>query len=338
MKYLLLVYLISCYSLGSDFTKIESRLKQYATSVSQGKEEGVTSFLVYKNNLRLFEHYAPNYNANDTHDLRSVTKSLTAILVGIAIEQGLFPKTTENITPYINNIAANNTHLKQITFSDLLTMRTGLACDDWVPASLGNEDKMYLSANWAKFFIDLPFSHTPGKHFSYCTGGAVLVGHLLNQTLNNDFESWSKQYLFSKLNISNYKWSKTPYGVVDTGGHIFMTPRDLAKIGQLILNNGKYNEQQILPSYWLDKMTSSHTKVYERPYEYGYWWWLLPPKKTLNNITKKAELIFAWGNGGQYLFISPKHQLIFVFTGTNYNSRKMLLPQLKVKKWLSLIH
>ena len=337
MKYILLIWLISSYSDGAELGKIETLLKQYAAHVNQGNEQGVTSFLVYKNKQRLFESYAPTYHANSTHDLRSVTKSLTAILVGIAIEENIFPKPTEKVTPYINSIGANNTSFKHITFGDLLTMRTGLACDDWVPASLGNEDKMYLSPNWAKFFIALPLSHETGKHFSYCTGGAVLTGHLLNQALNNDFEGWSKQILFSKLDITNFKWSKTPYGVVDTGGHIFMTARDLAKIGQMILNKGNFNGQQIVASHWINEITTSHTKVYERPYEYGYWWWLLPSNTTQNNTTAEPELIFAWGNGGQYLFISPKHQLIFVFTGTNFNSREMLKPQRKVKEWLGAL-
>jgi CubicO group peptidase (beta-lactamase class C family) len=214
-------------------------------------------------------------------------------------------------------------------------MRTGLACDDWVPSSLGNEDKMYQQKNWLHFFLALPQSHEVGSHFSYCTGGAILLGHILNDKLHGKIRQWADQRLFSKLNIADYHWSSTPNGQLDTGGHIYMKAVDLVKIGQLLLNNGRYSNQQVIPAAWVEKLFTAQTRVYERPYHYSYWWWL--KSKKLSQKDTKNLFMFAWGNGGQYLFVIPKQKMVIVFTGSNFNSREMLKPQIKVIEWLQLL-
>lgn len=334
MKNFLLILILFPFTKVYAENKAFLYISEYAREVQNGKENGVTSFIVFQNDKVLHESYAPTVNRNDLHDLRSVTKSISALLITKAIEDEILPHRETKILTLIDQDERNNSAFSNIRINDLLTMQTGLACDDWVPASLGNEDKMYLSANWVTFFLSLPVSHEAGKHFSYCTGGAIFLGHVLNSALNNNLESWAEDKLFTPLEIKKYKWSKTPYGELDTGGHLYMKPIDLIKIGQLILNKGSYQKKRIISSKWIKRITSVQTKVYERPYHYGYWWWLDIPQNIQPNEESKPNLIFAWGNGGQYLFISPKHDIIFVFTGTNYNDKEMLLPQKHVKNWL----
>lgn len=319
-----------CFATEQNF---HQKINQYAKKVITGAEKGVTSFIVIKNNQRLVSSYAPNYTNDTQHDLRSVTKSITALLLGQAIQEQLIADEQSAIKSLLPSTAfTTSPAIQNLSIIDLLTMRTGLACDDWVPSSLGNEDKMYLQNNWPKFFLALPASHEKGKHFSYCTGAAIVIGHILNNKLNGNLAQWVDQRLFSKLNVTDYKWTKTPYGEIDTGGHLYMKAEDLAKFGQLVLNQGRYNNQQVIAKSWIDKLFTAQTKVYERPYFYSYWWWL-SSDNTANNRKQKPYL-FAWGNGGQYLFIIPEHKLVMVFTGTNFNSKEMLKPQRKVKEWL----
>jgi CubicO group peptidase (beta-lactamase class C family) len=313
----------------------KQKVNRYAKDVALGKQTGVTSFIVVQNNQPLVTSYAPDYSETSKHDLRSVTKSITALLIGRAVDEKLLPNEKVLIKSLLNTSPSTTSAFNQIRINDLLTMRTGLACDDWVPSSLGNEDKMYQEKNWSDFFLSLPQSHEVGSHFSYCTGGAILLGDILNNKLHGKLQQWADQRLFSKLDIVDYRWSKTPYGEIDTGGHIYMKSADLIKIGQLLLNQGRYNNQQVVPTSWVEKLFTAQTKVYERPYFYSYWWWLNTKAQDEKNL--KTQYIFAWGNGGQYLFIIPKHQVVIVFTGLNFNSRAMLKPQLKVKEWLKIL-
>jgi len=333
MKILLCFILLTFKVHSTKVDIIKPLLTKYGQEVNNGKAKGVTSFIVLKNDKLLIESYSPTTSKHDKQDVRSVTKSITALLIGQAIESGIIP----NEHTLVSTFGVSSRSFSNIKISDLLTMRTGLACDDWVPASIGNEDKMYQSPNWAEFFLALPLSHETGKHFSYCTGSAIYLGHILNNNLENNLASWANKNLFSQLNIIDFHWSKTPYNIIDTGGHLYIKPLDLAKFGQLILNNGTFKGRKIIPSSWIKKMLTAHTKVYERPFHYGFWWWLTIPNDVSETKDRQADLIFAWGNGGQYLFVSPKHQLIFVFTGTNYNTREMLRPQLLVKEWLALL-
>jgi CubicO group peptidase (beta-lactamase class C family) len=123
-------------------------------------------------------------------------------------------------------------------------------------------------------------------------------------------------------------WAKAPNGAIDAGGHLQLTSRELLKIGTLVLNGGRYQAKQIVSRSWVQRSTSPLTPVYERRYKYGYLWWV--DEVATSPGGKPVRVVFAWGNGGTYLFIVPERSLVVVFTGKNYNSSLGLLPQ----KWV----
>lgn len=282
---------------------------------------GVTSMIVTVSGKTEIEIYADGAAPTDMHDIRSATKSITAILVGELFEDGLLASTDQPVAellPARFSDLTSDDPKRDMTVSDLLTMRTGLACDDWVPASVGHEDKMYETDDWVGFLLSHPVAHDPGQHFSYCTGGVVLLGELIETLSGQSVTEFSAARLFGPAGITSAKWAKTPTGGTDTGGHLELTASDLHRIGTLVHDN----PGEIIAPDWLSEMTGYKTDVYERRSTYGYLWW----RDTVEIDGQTIDYHYAHGNGGNFVFIVPALDLVASFTGTNYGSRLQFQP------------
>lgn len=217
-----------------------------------------------------------------------------------------------------------------ITVEHLLTMSSGLACDDGYVSSNGQYIRLYGTKTWVKLFLDAPVRDTPGEVFAYCTGGIIALGEVIHQASGKPADAFSKEYLFEPLGISNYRWSYSPIGEVDTGGHIYITARDMLKLGKLVLQEGVWQDRQIVSKQWIEQSLQPYWE------DYGYTWW-----RAGSTIENDYYLIYyANGNGGNRIFIVPRHDLVVVISGSNYNSEfgasseyilfSLILPQLDV--------
>lgn len=292
--------------------------------MGQNENHNIHSLLLVKNNELVLEEYFLHYNPEKLHDLRSSTKSITSLLVGIAVDKGFIESIDDPIFKYLPR-KEHQVYLKgeksKITIRHLLTMSSGLDCNDWNKKSPGQEDKMYKKRDWIEHVLNLSMINEPGEETAYCTGGVVLLGQVIAAATSQNYDDFAKKYLFEPLQISNYQWRYfNDNKNVDAGGHLFLTPRDMAKIGQLVLNNGLWNGKKIVSESWIKNSTSSQTSL--GGVNFGYLWWNVD----LQHKTDQVNTIFASGNGGQYIFIIPKLDLVCVFTGGNYNSEKDKLP------------
>ena len=200
-------------------------------------------------------------------------------------------------------------------------MSTGLDCNDWDKKSKGREDKIYKKNNWLHYFLNLPMVNAPGKVSNYCTMGQILATEIISQASGMTINKFAEKHVLNPLNITNVSWGHTSSKkIISSGKRLYMTSRDMAKIGQLILNKGKWNEKQIVARKWIEESISPITKI--TGIDYGYLWWNIPFK--LNG--KTIISIAATGNGGQYIIIIPSMDLVAVFTGGAYNSQKDKLP------------
>jgi CubicO group peptidase (beta-lactamase class C family) len=283
---------------------------------------GIHSMIVVRRGKLVMEEYWSGYDRNTLHDLRSTTKSITSLITGIAIDQGFVRGVSDPMLPYL--AAAYPSHRnpdpakQQITLEHLLTMRSGLDCDDSSFLSRGQEDKMYLRREWVQFFLDLPVAQAPGVSSRYGTSGVVALGRVLAAASARPFPQLAQEFLFGPLGIEHYRWSSFGDGrQTDTGGHLYLRPRDAAKIGQLVLQRGQWQGRQIVSPAWIEKSTSMHAQLYEQ-HPYGYLWWLTQAQFG----QKRIPIISAQGNGGQFIFVIPEFELVVVFTGGNYNSPK----------------
>lgn len=320
--------LVACSTIGTDArpdlgstTSTHQTLDHLSGDFLSGQWPGVTSMMISIDGTLLVEDYAQGVSIDDTHDLRSATKSVTAILIGELVEDGLISSVDQPVADLIPDRFSPFDTIdpkRQITVKDLLTMRSGMACDDWVPASLGQEDKMYETSDWVAFFLSQPRAHERSEHFSYCTGGVVLLGELIPELSGMTVSEFAQERLFEPLGISSAKWADTPTGGTDTGGHLEMTAADFHTLGVMLLD-GKSN---IITPDWFDEMVGYQTDVYERRSTYGYLWW----RDRVEMDGRTLEYHYAHGNGGNFIFAVPELSVVASFTGTNFGSRLQFQP------------
>jgi CubicO group peptidase (beta-lactamase class C family) len=260
----------------------------------------------------------PYYQGSDLHSLQSVTKSVTAMLVGIAIQRGELANTSEKILGYFDDYDILNLDdlKRQITIEDLLTMQAGIEWDEFTYSlddprnSVGELER---SDDWIQFILNLPMTHQPGEVFVYSSGAAQLLSVIMQKTTGLPIDEYAEEYLFKPLGISEYFWKKTPKGWADTEGGLYLKAEDLAKLGYLVLHRGEWEGEQIISSEWVNAMLSPKVgDVFpEDPtldWGYGYMWWLVGDTSQ-NGIDVYAGL----GYGGQRLFVVPELDIVAVF-------------------------
>lgn len=289
------------------------------SQMKDGKNK-MHSVLLVKNNQLIIEEYFNGYDANQPHDLRSVTKSIRSILTGIAIDKGFIKSIDDPISKYLGNLVPMKNldeKKERITIKHLLTMSTGLNCNDWDKKSEGQEDRVYKKKDWLQYTLDLPMIHEPGTVSNYCSMGVVLLAEIISKSSGMTIDEFSEKYLFNPLGIDNIDWNHTSEKkVIPSGKRLYMTPRDMAKIGQLILNKGKWNGNQIVSEKWIEESTTPKTTI--TGVDYGYLWWNIPYVINGKVINSKT----ATGNGGQYILVLPELEMVAVFTGGAYNSQE----------------
>ena len=300
-----------------------TRIYQLFNQIQNGKNK-LHSVLLIKNNQIVIEEYFNGHSVNKQHDLRSVTKSIRSILLGIAIDKGFIDNIDDPISKYLKSpIPTKNLDERKdkITIRHLLTMSTGLDCNDWDKNSKGQEDKVYRKKDWLQYTLNLPMVNEPGTVSNYCSMGVVLLVEIISQASGITIDEFAKRFLFNPLGVSNVSWGHTSNKeIISSGKRLYMTSRDMAKIGQLILNNGKWNEKQVVSEKWIKESTAPKTKI--TGIDYGYLWWNIPFKAKEKMIVSKV----ATGNGGQYIMVLPELDIVAVFTGGAYNSQEDKLP------------
>ncbi len=282
------------------------------------KYRNIHSLLIVRHGKLVYEQYFNGYSAEVPQNMYSASKSITSALIGIALEKGMIKNVDEKALlffPQYATVPGLDPHKQAITLRHLLTMSSGLACnDDAGEASPGFEATMSQSSDWIKFTLELPMAHEPGSVSQYCTAGVVTLGGILKKASGMPVQAFAEQYLFAPLAIKPYRWSLMPDSQASTGGKLFLRPRDMAKIGQLFLNKGNWNGEQLISEEYVAAATQKQVML--RGLEYGYQWWRR--KFMVQNQT--FDTYFAWGNGGQYICVVPQCEVVVVSTAGNLNT------------------
>ncbi|MEM1272099.1 MAG: serine hydrolase [Bacteroidota bacterium] len=295
-----------------------SYLNRVAEQVEAEPDHEVHSMLVVRSGRLVFERYYNGFGPDNPHDLRSATKSITSLLTGVAIDRGAVAGVDAPLMDYLGVQYPNVRDKDDIQLGHLLTMSSGLDCDDGDTSTRGQEDRMYQKDDWVAYFLSLKRPYAPGDTTRYCTGGVVALGEAIAQGAGQDFAEFADDALFSRLGIQNYRWARFDNNrKVDTGGHLLLTPRGMAKIGMLVLNEGRWRTEQIVSAEWIERSTQPRTAINGQPY--GYLWW----RNTLRYGGPDGvavDVLSARGNGGQVIFVVPEYDLVAVFTAGYYNS------------------
>ncbi|MGV3696498.1 serine hydrolase domain-containing protein [Flavobacterium sp.] len=301
----------------SDLPFDKEKIKYLKGAINEGVYKKVNGIIVLKHGKILIEEYFNGENRNSLHDPRSVGKSFSSTLMGIATKKGFIKGEDQAIGEFYDvSRFQNYSEAKTLgTIKDLLTMSSGFDGNDEVDTSAGNEENMYPTADWVKFALDLPYRDDLKSSWHYFTAGTVLLGDILNKSVLEGLEKFADEMLFSPLGIKNYKWQYTPQNIPNTAGGIQMSALDFAKYGQLYKNNGLWHGKQILSKDWIDKTFTKHRQITNRDNEYyGYLFW----NKSFKAAGKPHEAFYCAGNGGNYILIFKDQPLVIVITASAY--------------------
>lgn len=286
---------------GLDSAKLAEGLRQI-----QQKNIPIHSLLIVRNSRLLLNAAFYPYAGQTPHSTASVTKSLTTLLIGIAIDQGKLHLDDKMVSFFPDAAIANpDARKNDITVRDLASMSSGFDC-------LSEPDEptvqaMEASPNWVQFGLDLPMAYKPGTHWEYCGVGMHLLSAILQKAIGKTALEYARQNLFEPLGIKEVFWPTDPQGVNLGAGNARLLPVDMAKIGFLYLHGGVWDGKQIVSRSWGDDSIKAHFSTPSGD-RYGYGWW-----SSVNSQTGMS--FFAEGNGGQRILVNPALNILVVTTG-----------------------
>jgi len=294
-----------------------------ATPMNTLEQPYVHAVLVARRGRLVLEEYFHGYHRDHLHDTRSASKSVTSLLAGAAIQSGaplaLDTRVYATMRP---GVAAEELPpgAAAMTLRHLMTMSSGLDCDDGNDESPGNEDRMQSQSaqpDWAAYTLDLPLIHPPGAVAAYCSGGMNLAGAVIARAAGAWLPDVFHDRLAEPLGIADYRMNLMPTGEAYAGGGLRVRGRDFLKLGQLMLDRGRWRGSQVLPPGWVEGSLTRQAEIWDE--SYGLGWWLI----TYPYQGREVEAFYAGGNGGQYIIGVPDLDLLVVFFGGNYSQRVM---------------
>ena len=313
-----------------------ARLEDGVRAIMRGEYPNIHSILVASHGKLVFEEYFPGYTFRGewtdfdyatSHTLQSATKSLTALVIGIAVDQGHIDDIDSSVlTWYPEYDRPDRAQKETITVRDLLTMQSGLDWNEWsfsLFSRFNDLNRFYRSRQPIEFLLRKDLVDEPGTAFSYNTGGTNLLGDLIHRSTGQTFDEYADQYFFRPLGIDNVQWESVHPDVIVTGAGLRVRPRDFLRIGQLVLQNGTWEGTQVIPEEWLIQALYPSVSLDLVPdigfrTDYGFLWWLPSVIHPESQTVLRSYGAAGWG--GQYLIVYPEQELVVVMTGGNYET------------------
>lgn len=276
----------------------------YESFFSTDRYQTGVSLLVLRNGKIISEAYCRDpRDAGVRRNIKSCTKSITSLLIGIALDRGLLTGLDQRVYDVIPEYFDDNPLRRRITIGQALTMRTGIDYDNDEQTEDLVVDEPESSL---RFILSRPMAFTPGTRFHYSDGNPQLLAGVLQRVTGMSVEEFARRELFGPLGITDVSWEKGKDGINYGGFGIYLKPRDMARIGQLMLQRGLWNGRRIISEEWVAQSTAIHADQDEGPY--GYYWWIKP----------EYGAYTAAGHGGNYIYVLPARNMVIVLTAMPY--------------------
>lgn len=277
----------------------------------------------------------PWYQRGDLHTLQSVSKTITSIIIGVARARGDFPDIDTPVLKYFDEskVANIDDRKRRMTIRHLLTMSAGLDWNEGLPYSdpKNTGSQMEAAPDWVEYTINRPMAFEPGKTFAYNSGATQILAHVFRVATGMDIEDYAVRNLFTPLGIKEFHWKRSPSGLVDAEGGIYLRPRDLAKLWYLFLQGGKWNGKQIVTPEWIKDSLTPHMDLGPTA-KYGLKWWLYPYGPDNKYLAWSGN-----GFGGQLPLVLPEYDLVAVYTAWNVNPGAALRRRDAIDRLVGLV-
>jgi len=338
---------------GVDSDKLFEMISFYKAQQQKNEDLFIDSITVIRNEHIIADFYFnPLFQKDEKHVINSCTKSIVSALIGIAIDKGYIKDVNVPILSIFEDIEIKQAdeRLKKMTLKDLLSMRTGWHSQDSFLYQWKGLFKMQATDDWVAHILNLPFETNPNTRFDYSNIASFLLSAIIEKTTGTDALSFAKRELFTPLGITDILWEQNPNGIYIGFARMWLKPNDLAKIGLLFLQKGKWENRQIVSESWVEESIKAHSfpKQYRYIYKengkidygksggtwvftnlirpisdgYGYQWWL-----------DESGMFSAIGVGGQYLVVVPKERLIVVVT-SKLKGKDSFFPVTLIKRYI----
>ena len=280
-----------------------------AADTAGATTRGLRSLLVVRNGVLVDEQYYGSATASSLEDGRSITKSVTSLLSGLALSLGIFSGTGMHLDALIHPpVAQVSAAESAITLDNLLTMTSGFA---WDESTAAGYNAWVLSPNQVEYLLAEPLSDLPGLRFNYNSAAVHLISVGLSEATRASTQAFASANLFAALGIQDFSWETDQQGYNNGAAGLALHPRDFAKFGQLVLQNGASGAESIVPAGWVEQSFLIHASPSDRvgplsTLSYGYLWWL--------GSWNSHHLEFAWGYRGQFIVVVPDLELVVVAT------------------------
>jgi CubicO group peptidase (beta-lactamase class C family) len=295
----------------------EGQIESLIESVLRGEQGRPEAILVARDGKLVLEEYFYGFSRDRIHSIQSITKSVTSLLFGIAMDAGLVGDLDQLVYSFFPEYLGKKwiDRKSPITLAHLLNMSAAI---EWKTEGHESLTAMYRSGDWIGYVLNLDQADVPGEAASYNSGLSILLGGVIRNTTGKFVDKFAEETLFADLQVSKYRWLAASDGTRNTSGGLILSAYDLAKLGQLVLSKGRWNGKQVVSEAWITESTKRHLPLGEEsvrstgdsPYSvsYGYQWW----HQRYNVDGVPIHAIAGLGYGGQYLGIFPTLNTVVV--------------------------
>ena len=292
-------------------------------SIETSPPNDFRGLVVIKDNKIVIEEYYNTFWRNSIHDIRSAGKSVTALLLGVAIKEGLIQSLDQSVYSLFSehkNRSINEDY-KKIKLRDILDMSSGLDADSDDSSTKGQAGNWIAKDDWKEYLLNIPLKSKPGDKFMYADIHPLLIGLAIEEASGMSLKAYAQEKLFDPLGIKQVYWYTNAANQTGAAGNLYLTTLDFAKLGMLVTNDGKWNNQQIIDTDYIESLINSKSPLISDWFfladSYGMFWY----KASRAFGDKTIDYLFASGNGGNHLIVIPDKEIVIALTSSAYGQR-----------------
>jgi len=291
-------------------------------TISKFKQRDYRGLIVIKDNKIVLENYYNTFWRNHIHDIRSAGKSITALLLGVAIKEGLVKNLEQDVYSFFPKEKYPFIHddYKKVKLIHLLNMVSGLDADSDNPKTMGSEGKWIAKDEWLNYLLSVPLSSEPGKKWVYADINAVLIGAVIEEKSGMSLRDYARKKVFYPLEIKEFYWYTNAANQTGAAGNLYISTLDFAKLGLLVANKGKWGSNQLADYDYMNRLLSEYSSAIGdyNPLADGYGMLWYRTKRKFGS--RELNYLWASGNGGNHLVVVPEENMVIAMTSGAYGN------------------